>query len=97
MGAVIAAVVARKEREVVEAFERAGALSPATARVPSEFGVETDGIGWERLHNRAVIRDTADGRVYLDIVVYQALRRMRRRMAVLIGVALFFRGAQRFQ
>src|SRR4051812_38815330 len=104
MGAVIAAVVAKKEREVVEAFERVGALSPATARMPSDFGVETDGIGWERLHNRAVIRDTGDGRVYLDIVVYQALRRMRRRMAavmivlvMLIGLALFFRGAQRFQ
>ena len=104
MGAAVAAIVARKEREVVEAFERAGALGPATARMPSELGIETEGIGWERLRSRAVIRDAADGRVYLDILVWQAVRRMRRRMAavlillvLLAGLALFFRGARRFQ
>jgi len=104
MGAVVAAIVAKKEREVIEAFERAGALSPDTARPPADLGVETWGLGWDRLRDRAVIRDAGDGRVYLDIEVWQALGRMRRRMVavmlfvvVLLLLVVFFRSATRFQ
>jgi hypothetical protein len=92
MGAA-AAVVLIKERHVVEAFERAGALSPDRALVPSDVGVETNGIGWRRLRDRAVVRESApgSGRFYLDVEVWEAQRRMRQRiMLVVLLVAAVF-------
>lgn len=85
MGAAAAAVAIR-ERRIVEAFELAGATSAATARTPDEVGVETSGIGWRRLANRAVIREAApgSGRYYLDREVWQAVRRTRMRLVVVL-------------
>ena len=98
MGAA-AAVVLLRERQVVEAFERAGATSVDRAMVPADIGVEPDGIGWRRLRSRAVVRETSpgSGRYYLDVEVWHALRRMRRRvlgvvLALLVVLALVFLG-----
>jgi hypothetical protein len=87
MGAA-AAVVLIRERRVVDAFQRAGATSPERATLPSDIGVESSGIGWRRLRERAVVRETPpdSGHYYLDVEVWRALRRTRRRVlaAVLI-------------
>jgi hypothetical protein len=98
MGAA-AAIILLKERQVVEAFERAGATSPEHAMDPAHIGVEQDGIGWRRLRDHAVVRETSpgSGRYYLDVEVWHALRRMRRRMlavllAIMIVLALVFFG-----
>jgi hypothetical protein len=89
MGAAAAAVVAA-ERRMVEAVERAGATSAAAARTPDEVGVETSSRGWRRLTNRAVIREAAPGagRYYLDREVWQAVRRTRMRLLVVVVVIL---------
>ena len=89
MGAAAGAVVLA-ERRMVEAFERAGATSAATARTPDEVGVETSSLGWRRLTNRAVIREAApgSGRYYLDREVWQAVRRTRMRLVVILVLIL---------
>ena len=89
MGAAAAVVVAA-ERRMVEAFERAGATSPASGRTPDELGLDTWSLGWRRLTDRAVIREAAPGtsRYYLDLEVWRAVRRSRRRLLVVIVVIL---------
>lgn len=94
--ATAAAAVAIAERRMVEAFERAGATSPERARTPDELAVEPESRSWRRLANRAVIREagSGSGRFYLDRDVWQAVRRTRKRMAIvllliLLGVWLY--------
>lgn len=89
MGAAAAAVVVA-ERRMMEAFERAGAISAATARTPDEVGVETSSLGWRRLTRHAVIREAApgSGRYYLDREVWRAVRRTRMRLLVVLLVVL---------
>ena len=89
MGAA-AAVILLKERQLVEAFERAGITSPALARTPDEIGVDPHGIGWRRLHDHAVVREAGagSGRYYVDLEVWQALRRMRRRIVLILALVI---------
>jgi hypothetical protein len=81
MGApAIAAILARRERELVEDFRAAGATSPATAQSYAAMGLgET--LAAKRLHNRAVIREASPGMYYLDEEVWAAVRRTRARVA----------------
>ena len=82
MGApVIAAVIRRKEREVVDDFRRGGATSPTTAKSLAELGLE-DSWPVRRLRKRAVIREPQPGAMYLDEEVWTAVRRTRRRVAM---------------
>jgi hypothetical protein len=87
MGAAVA-VIMMKERQIVAAFERAGATTPSSGRAPAEMDVDPYGVGWRRLHERAVVRESSPGSglYYLDVEVWQALRRLRHR---LIGVVVF--------
>ena len=85
MGAAVAAVIQRQEREIVDTFRGAGALSADRARDPEELDVRHH-LAFERLVRRAVLRDAGDGRFYLDELSWNALRSMRRRL--LIGVLL---------
>ena len=91
MGAsAVLAVIMKKEREIIEAFERAGATSPDSARPLDTMAIDADGLGMRRLRDRAVIREAAPGRYYLDVEVLQALRRLRRRLSVVVilGIVL---------
>ena len=95
MGAA-AAAVAVAERRIVEAFEIAGATSPESARTPDDVGVGRHGIGWRRLTNNAVIRESAPGSglYYLDRGVWQAVRRRRMRLLtvlllIVVGIWLY--------
>jgi hypothetical protein len=95
-GAAVIAIMRRREREVVDDFRAAGATSPATAQSYTAVGIG-ESMALRRLHDRAVIREAAPGIYYLDEEVWTAVRRVRRRIAVVmlaivvllfIGVAL---------
>ena len=88
MGAAAAAVILMRERHVVEAFERAGATSPDRAISAQDVAIDETGIGWRRLRERAIVREAAPGRFYLDVEVWQANRRMRRRLVFVMLVVL---------
>jgi hypothetical protein len=84
MGAAgIAAIIRRREQEVVDDFRAAGATSPATALSYAAIGL-SDTFAVERLRNRAVIREAAPSTYYLDEEVWTAVRRTRRRIATLV-------------
>ena len=84
MGATAAVVVMRKkERDLREIFFAAGAIQPIDARSPAELSVE-ENMTWRRLYRRSIIRETAPGLFYWDDDVWQALRSMRLRMALLM-------------
>jgi hypothetical protein len=81
MGApAIAAMLRMREREVVEDFRAAGATSPGKAQSYQAIGLG-DSLAIKRLRSRAVIREAAPGRFYLDEEVWAAVRRTRQRMA----------------
>jgi len=94
MGAAAAIAIMRmKEREVVDDFRAAGALTPSTAQSYDAMGFgQTRAI--KRLHDSAVIREVSPGLYYLDEEVWTAVRRNRRRRALMIGsvLALIFIG-----
>ena len=90
MGAAAAAIIAAKQRKMIEAFELAGATSAVRARSLDEVRVEDVGIVWRQLRSAAIIREAEPGKFYLDIEVWQASVRRRRRMALIIIVVLLF-------
>ena len=83
-------VILIKERQVVDAFVRAGATSESTAVYPSDIAVDLSGVGGRRLIELAVVREAEEGRFYLDPLSWEALRRQRRRIlfVILLLVAL---------
>ena len=84
MGAAAAIAVMRmKEREVVDDFRAAGALTPATAQSYAAMGFGPT-RAMKRLHDSAVIREASPGLYYLDEEVWIAVSRNRRRRAVMI-------------
>lgn len=89
MGAAVT-IILLKERQVVEAFLRAGATSAATAVHPADLSVDLGGVGGRRLVKQAILRQAGDGRYYLDPLGWEALRRHRRRVlfAILLLIAL---------
>lgn len=89
MGAAVT-VILIKERQIVEAFERAGATTASRGRTPTELGVHEGGVGWRRLRDRAVVRESspASGLYYLDTEVWDAVRRTRHRMLLVVLVVM---------
>ncbi len=87
MGAAIAAVIARRERDVVDLFRRAHAISPSSARSLSALDLD-DALAVKRLSKRAVLRETDNGDYYLDEQSWTALRRLRRRLMVTMILGL---------
>lgn len=87
MGAIVVAAAVRKEREVVEQFLFAGATSPATAKYLNQVGIDPTSA-LERLRQRAVLRETADGAYYIDQLSWQAMNSTRRtRVAMMLIIA----------
>jgi hypothetical protein len=84
MGAA-AAVLLRREREIVGTYRGAGATSPDRARRPEELDVGQN-FAFKRLLQRAVLRDAGDGRYYLDEPSWKALGRMRHRIALVMAI-----------
>jgi hypothetical protein len=86
MGAsAAAAIIIRRERELVEHFRSHAALSAAAAKTPTELAVEQR-MAWVILLNRGIIRDAGGGRFYLDEAAWEANRAMKRKMAAVMLV-----------
>ena len=86
MGAsAAAAVIIRKERELIEHFVDAGAVSPSTARSPSDLGVH-ERFAWIRLVERGVIREAAPGTYYFDEPTWVTVRQRRRRLTLVLMI-----------
>ena len=83
-------VILIKERQVVAAFARAGATSASTAVYPSDIAVDLGGVGGRRLIELAVLREAGEGRYYLDLLSWEALRRQRRRILFVILLIIAF-------
>jgi hypothetical protein len=92
MGAAVA-IILIKERHVAEAFERAGITSAEKARAPEELGVGMHGIGWRRLVDRAIVRESSPGKWYLDLPSWVATRRLRRRRSLVVFVLVIVAAA----
>jgi hypothetical protein len=82
--------ILRGERKVVRRFREAGATAPGAARSVDELHIHGS-LALRRLRHRAVIREAAPDRLYLDEEVWEALGRTRRRVsvAVLCLIVLF--------
>ena len=97
MGAAVT-IMLIKERQIVEAFMRAGATSESSAAYPGDIAVDLGGVGGRRLLKRAIIREAGEGRYYLDLLGWDALRRHRRRVLfvvlLLIALLALFLGGQ---
>jgi len=84
MSAPGVAVILHKEKLTIAEFRRAGAVSPDHAVSLEAIGAG-EGIAFRRLRARAVLREAAPGRYYLDEPSWTAMRRLRRRV---LGVVL---------
>ena len=96
MGSAVS-IMLIKERQIAEAFMRAGATSVSSAVHPGDVTVDLASIGGRRLTRGAIIREAGEGRYYLDLAGWEALRRHRRRVLSVILllialVALYFAG-----
>ena len=89
MGAAVAAIVMRREREIVDAMRAVGATSASSARTLDEAGIN-ENVGFSRLRSGEVLRDAGGGRYYLDELGWTALRRTRRRVAAILLVIIAF-------
>lgn len=88
MGAAVAAVIIRKEKDLVAHFESCQATSVQTARTLDALGVERDRI-FRRLQERAIIREGAPDFYYVDMLSWRAMNRTRRRIVfILLAVVL---------
>jgi hypothetical protein len=83
--AAAAAILIRKEKDLVEHFKQAGAMSPSSAKSSSDLGVH-ERFAWSRLVRDAVIREAAPGTYYLDESAWVALGQKRRRVALVLTI-----------
>ena len=91
MGAA-AVIIARRDRETVDAFRRAGAVSAEHAQPLYAIGL-TESHAVARLRRRAVLREASPGAWYLDEPSWEAARCTRRRLALaMIAIALIVAG-----
>lgn len=79
--AAVAAILRKREQEVIGDFRAAGATSPEGAQSYTAIGLG-DSLAIKRLRNRAVIREAAPGTYYLDEEVWAAVIRTRRRLVI---------------
>jgi len=88
MGAsAAAAILIRREKDLVAHFRSHGAVDAAHAMTPVALGVDQR-FAWLALHNRAIIRDGGPGTYYLDELSWEAARRRRKRVAALILICV---------
>jgi hypothetical protein len=85
MGSSAAAAIIIKEKHIAAAFRRAGATTASAAVSPDALGVHQR-AAFKRLERRAVLRQAALGQFYLDEPTWEALRRTRRRLALVLAL-----------
>ena len=81
--AAVAAILRKREQEVIDDFRAAGATSPDRAQSYTAIGLG-DSLAIKRLRNRAVIREASPGTYYLDEEVWAAVIRTRRRLVLTV-------------
>ena len=81
--------ILRRERTVVRRFREAAATAPAAARTLDEMQMRRT-AGLRRLRHRAVIREAAPERFYLDEEVWEAVGRSRRRVSIAVLCLIVF-------
>ncbi|MFA6229054.1 MAG: hypothetical protein WC617_02620 [Rhodanobacter sp.] len=92
---VITALMMRRQRALVRAFEQVGATSVAQARSAQQMSL-SQGMAWQQLVAHAVLRCPGEGRYFVDLPNWQRLQRRRRITAlvvvaaVLLGLAVLF-------
>jgi len=94
MSAATAAVAAsrRRQRELVAAFAGAGAVDATHARTPEELGVRDRLHVVQHLRDRGVLRLAAPGHYWVDLHAWQALRRRRKRLVLIVALIAFVIG-----
>lgn len=85
--AAATAVLIRREKEMVAAFRARGAIDSGSAVTLESLNLHR-GIAFQRLRGHAVIRDAGAERYYLDELSWEAVGRMRRRLASVVVVVL---------
>ena len=86
--AAVAAVIIRREKELVAHFEQMRATSPASAQSVEALRVEHNQF-FRRLEQRAVIRQSPTGLYYLDQPSWIAMNATRRRqMFIVMGIVI---------
>jgi hypothetical protein len=88
MTAAAAAILIRRERELVDTFRTAGATSPEKAVSLSDLNIVGQSVALKRLQRDAVLRETASGLFYLDEPSWTALRGIRRRIVIVMLVVV---------
>jgi len=82
------AVIAAKQNRYIRRFEERDVTDPGVAQTLTDLGC-SESVVFRRLVSRGVIRETGDGRFYLDLEAAHDFRKRRRAMMLL---ALFIVG-----
>lgn len=80
-----AAVILRRQRRIVRAFETADAVSPSSAVDPQTLGVRR-GLVFDALRRSGVLVAVDGSRYYLDPPAFDRLRSRQRRIALIMVV-----------
>ncbi|MES2304820.1 MAG: hypothetical protein V4558_04905 [Gemmatimonadota bacterium] len=78
-------MIAFRERGVADVFRHAHAIGRATARAPSELGLEISAL--QSLRSRGILRDGELGRLYLDEDAFAAVARARRMALMALAIS----------
>ena len=89
MGATAVAVMVKHEKDIVKAFEAAGAVTPAAARPLGALGLE-ESRHFARLQRDGVVRNGAPGAWYLDKAAWSERMLTRRRIGLVVLVVCLF-------
>ena len=90
MGGAVAAMVAAKQRQIINAFRGARATSVTAGRTLADMQLE-DGRFFRGMLDRGVIREASPGTYYLDEAAWAASIARRRTIALVVaGLVLIF-------
>ena len=84
---LLTAMRVQRQRTIVRAFERAGAVAVDSARSAEQLGLSVD-FAWQQLASLAVLRSPASGRWFLDRANWRRLCRRRCALAAAVVAGL---------
>lgn len=90
-----AAIIIRREKELVNHFRQMNALTPASAQSTNVLQVD-ENIAFRILRDRAIIRETSPGLYYLDELSWEASRRLKRRLALVLLAVVIVAGVSSY-
>ncbi|MEP6764691.1 MAG: hypothetical protein ABJB66_10290 [Gemmatimonadaceae bacterium] len=90
-----AAVIVRREKELVAHFREHRALTTNSAQSTNALQVD-ENIAFRILRERAIIREASPGLYYLDEPSWEASVRRRRRIAFILITAILAAGVAAF-